>query len=80
MLIEISGAPGACRVDPTRVLVPAPGSRAARAWFERGPPCDGSAADEPELAEPLPALLERPSPATARRGWVVIPGGARSIR
>lgn len=84
MLIEIKDAGGvAYLVDPERLVVPRPGSRAARAWFERGP---RSAADEaaPTAAAPLDGFtarehahvpLERLSPATARKAWLVISGG-----
>lgn len=84
MLIEIKGAQGvAYLADPERLVVPRPGSRAARAWFERGPRSRGDEAVPPAAAPPngaaawerAPVPLERPSPATARRAWVVIPGG-----
>jgi len=71
MIIEIRGY----LVDTDRLVVPRPGSRAARAWFERGPPSAGNAPDEPEPWDGTRTPSERASPATARRGWVVIPGG-----
>ncbi len=84
MLIEIKGAHGvAFLVDPERLVVPRPGSRAARLWFERGPTnaaVEASAplaarADEVAAWEAARVALDRPSPAMARKAWVVISGG-----
>jgi len=81
MLIEIKGAYGlAFLVDPERLVVPRPGSRAARAWFERGPSSKAIEAPAAQLDEAVawdraPLAIERPSPAAARKAWVVISGG-----
>ncbi len=84
MLIEIKGAYGtAYLVDPERLVVPRPGSRAARLWFERGPTSAAVEASAPLTVRPDEAAAwerarlphDRPSPAMARKAWVVIPGG-----